>query len=349
MPTGARAGTYSKHISKLCCRCANEETDIHLFFLCPYARAAWFADPWFLKIDQMVHINSSLTQILQNLLNMHHPNGSMQNILTFLWCIWKARNDCLFNKKDRHPSRIIHMANSIINNMEMTDVVQGILEHNLPTGSNHKAHPQGPTQDGEKLEQGQTLKSDLQITGSKIYTDASWKTKKIPGAQGIISTGLGVFCHLQRQNGEEKILIQASTLKKAPSSLIAEAIGLSLGAELANKIGLHHITFLTDNLTLAKAAAANKISDKQVPWELREQIANYQKASRNIEKKVFHIPRNLNGIAHDCAKQAFRQDKSLPIFSCSNSAHSRIGNFPIASTLSQIHFEGIVLHAVNCL
>jgi hypothetical protein len=106
---------------------------------------------------------------------------------------------------------------------------------------------------------------------------------------------------------------------------------------------------LTDNHTLAKAAAANKISDKQVPWELREQIANYQKASRNIEKKVFHIPRNLNGIAHDCAKQAIRQDKSLPIFSCSNSAHSRIGNCPIASILSQIHLQGIVLHAVNCL
>ena len=92
-----------------------------------------------------------------------------------------------------------------------------------------------------------------------------------------------------------------------------------------------------------------KISDKQVPWELREQIANYQEASRNIEKKVLHIARDLNGIAHDCAKQAIRKDKSLPIFTCSNSAHSRVDNCPIASTLSQFHYQGIVLHAVNCL
>jgi hypothetical protein len=216
MPTGARAGKYSKHISKLCCRCANEETDIHLFFLCPYARAAWFADPWFLKIDQTVHINSSLTQILQNLLNMHHPNGSTQNILTFLWCMWKAMNDCLFNKKDRHPSHIIHMANAIINNMEMTYVVQGILEHNLPTGSNHKAHPQGPAQDGEKLEQGQTLKSDLQITGSKIYTMLLGRPRKFLELKELSPQALKSSVIFRGRMGRKKFLSKLLLSKKPP-------------------------------------------------------------------------------------------------------------------------------------
>ena len=241
------------------------------------------------------------------------------------------------------------LTNAIVNNMEMSDLMQGISEHNLITGPSHKVRSQELMQDEQRMTQGQTIKTDLQIVGNKIYTDASWKTKKNPGAEGTISTGLGVFCHLQNHNGEEKILIQASTLKKANSPLIAEAIGLYLAALIAAKLGLQSTTFFIDNLSLAKAAAAEKISDKQVPWELREQIANYQKASRDLDRRIFHISRDLNGIAHDCAKQAIRQDKSLPIFSCSNSAHSRIGNCPIVSTLSQTQFQGIVLHAVNCL
>jgi hypothetical protein len=86
--------------------------------------------------------------------------------------------------------------------------------------------------------------------------------KIIPGTKGTLSTGIGIFCHLQRQNTEEKILIQASATSTAPSSLHAEALGLALAAQIAERLNTHHVTFLTDNLTLARAAAANRILDK---------------------------------------------------------------------------------------
>jgi hypothetical protein len=349
MPTGARAGKISRHISKLCARCGHEETDIHLFFLCPYARAAWFINPWFLNIEHIQNLNNSVTQIITNILGMNHPYGSIQNIFTFLWCIWKARNDCLFNKKDKHPSHILYMTNAINQNMEMFNIVQDSIGKNLVAGSNQKQNKKGNRQEGKRLSQGQTIKSDVIIPGNKIYSDAAWKTNKIPGATGRISTGLGVYCHLNRHYFEEKVLIQASVKNTSPSPLHAEALGLNLAAHIARNTGIQEVNFFTDNLTLAKAAASNSISGDHVPWELRHQIATYQKASRGLAANVYHISRDLNSIAHDCAQQAIRQDSSLPIFSCSNSAHKSVDNCPIALALSQFSEQGIVLNAVNCL
>jgi hypothetical protein len=118
------------------------------------------------------------------------------------------------------------MANAINQNLEMINVVQDSLDKRFTTIDNKHKH-QGDIQDLEGIAQGQTLKSDLIVTGNKIFTDAACKTRKIPGTQGTLSTGIGIFCHLQRQNTEEKILIQASATSTAPSPLHAEALGLA--------------------------------------------------------------------------------------------------------------------------
>jgi hypothetical protein len=338
IPTGARAGKHSKHISKLCYRCDLEESDHHLFFLCGFARAAWFMTPWCIKIDQIASPSYSISQILLNILNMKHPHGSIENILTFMWCIWKSRNDRLFNKKENSPLQIHHMANAIKQNLELLDVVQ-VPTNRLQTSFGFQQ---------ETFRFGGTIKTDLLITGSKIFSDAAWKTRKSPGVQGRVTTGLGVYCQLIRQNAEEKVMIQAST-SKAHSPLLAEALALFLATQIAVQVQAIGVTFLTDNLTLAKAAASPTLSDAQVPWELRQQIAEYKKASEELNSKIYHIKRNLNGVAHDCAQQAIRHTQSLPIFSCSNSAHNMLGNCPIASSLQNFFSQEIVLHAVNCL
>ena len=45
LPTGLRAGRFSVHISQLCSKCGKPEDEMHLFFLCDFARAAWFLNP----------------------------------------------------------------------------------------------------------------------------------------------------------------------------------------------------------------------------------------------------------------------------------------------------------------
>jgi hypothetical protein len=87
LPTGARAGKYSTHISKLCSRCGLEEDDIHLFFTCNFARAAWFSAPWFIRSYYLTVNCDSLSQIIVNLLNINHPHASLPKILTFMWCL----------------------------------------------------------------------------------------------------------------------------------------------------------------------------------------------------------------------------------------------------------------------
>lgn len=106
LPTGMRAGRSSIHISQNYCRCAQQEDDFHLFFLCDFARAAWFSSPWFLRSDILVQGHSTMHSILIHLVTMGHPHASLQNVLDFLWCIWKARNDFLFDRKKYLPYQV---------------------------------------------------------------------------------------------------------------------------------------------------------------------------------------------------------------------------------------------------
>jgi hypothetical protein len=73
MPTGARAGKYSSHISILCSTCGLEESDIHLFFTCHFARVAWFSYPWFIRSEQLVVNCTSLSQVLMNFFGYEPP------------------------------------------------------------------------------------------------------------------------------------------------------------------------------------------------------------------------------------------------------------------------------------
>ena len=47
-----------------------------------------------------------MLSIILSLLNMNHPHASISNILNFMWCIWKARNDKLFDRRNSQPHHV---------------------------------------------------------------------------------------------------------------------------------------------------------------------------------------------------------------------------------------------------
>jgi hypothetical protein len=114
LPTGKRASKYSKHIKENCAHCGNAEDEMHMLFLCPFSKAAWFCPPWYIKTELIAADHCSVSDMIQTLLNSRHPQVNLTSLYTFLWCLWKARNDMLFCKKLCRPTQVFAVANAII-------------------------------------------------------------------------------------------------------------------------------------------------------------------------------------------------------------------------------------------
>jgi ribonuclease HI len=273
---------------------------------------------------------------------MNHPHASLQNVLTFMWCMWKSRNDCLFGRKPGNPLQINQVAEAISKNLEMVDMTQ---KPNKQTHHNTVNILQVQNQE-QVLKQGETITSDLQIKCSRIYSDAAWKVNADTRVEAKMMTGLGIYCRLQEPNCKTSLFIQA-LIPATPSVIQAEAEALVLAAKVAKLLHLNHVSILTDNITVARAATTSLLAHQQVPWEIRQQIAKYKAVSQSFFQ-VYHIRRNLNSEAHKCAQQALRQSMSTPIFTCLNSSH-RETPCPLQIILPSLQAQGYVINDVSCL
>lgn len=116
-------------------------------------------------------------------------------------------------------------------------------------------------------------------------------------------------------------MIQASTLQES-SVFQAEAKALLMAAKLTEILRIDRPTFLMDNQVLAKTAAGRRLDHPLLHWNARAYLADYLEATSGSSQQVFHIPRELNEVAHNCAAQVLRRSLNKPIYRCSSSAHS---------------------------
>lgn len=130
------------------------------------------------------------------------------------------------------------------------------------------------------------------------------------------------------------------------SPLQAEASALCFAAKAATILQLKQVTYLTDNLSLARAIASRNINSDVVRWEIRPNVANFFNISNHNDYSIFHIPRSLNDDAHNCAHQALNSSTAA-IFTFSNSQHShRFCGYIHA--LQNANLDGYFVHDVLC-
>uniref|UniRef100_A0ACD5W9B0 Uncharacterized protein n=1 Tax=Avena sativa TaxID=4498 RepID=A0ACD5W9B0_AVESA len=299
---------------------------------------------WYIRSKYVVANCNSLTQIILKNLNMNHPHATLSNILTFMWCIWKSQNDNLFGRKPGSPYQINHMAQTIIHNLEMLDTTkpQFTCLHMLAEDVTNMQ-----VQEKVERQEQQEEPNSLHFAGTKIFSDAAWKPSNEAGSEEQMSTGIGVYCQIQDLHYTATVSIQAS-IPRVPSVLQAEAEALVLAAKIVNSIQVKHVAFLTNNRTLAKATGAPTLNQAQVPWEIRQQVAQFKKFTQWFSQVVHHIQRELHKEAHSCAHKASRHSSFTPTLSCSNYSH-RNTPCPLISAILSLTSPGCVINDVTCL
>lgn len=75
----------------------------------------------------LAHNHATIPASILAILNSTHPQASLINIMTFLWCIWKARNDKLFGRKDTSPMQVYQAMQAILKNQELALDTGGML------------------------------------------------------------------------------------------------------------------------------------------------------------------------------------------------------------------------------
>lgn len=90
-----------------CMRCSDPiKSDIHIFFMCPYAKAAWQTYPsspfqYFKQSTSWLHFFHTIVELHQD------SYTELSKIIICLWGLWRARNDWIFSRVHREGGEVI--------------------------------------------------------------------------------------------------------------------------------------------------------------------------------------------------------------------------------------------------
>uniref|UniRef100_A0ACD5YIE9 Uncharacterized protein n=1 Tax=Avena sativa TaxID=4498 RepID=A0ACD5YIE9_AVESA len=183
-----------------------------------------------------------ISHIILDLLAQGHPTLNLNFLFTFLWCLWKSRNDNRFNRKAGLPQQVVIQSFALINNLEASSLVPDSKRISSPANL------------------GLSVPSDFHFTGPKLYADASWKLRP---PLNLATAGLGVYFAESTELGRTDVFILAS-IGGVESALQAEAHAMLLATHFASALKLKEPVFFTDCLNFAKSAVAPGVKDHEM-------------------------------------------------------------------------------------
>lgn len=239
LPTGMRAGRFSTHIDK---QCSWREWGTP-FFPLPICKSCLVQLSMALKIRSLFCKSWLNSCSYWGYLVFGHPNASTTNLYTFLWCLWKSRNDNPFVRKSNKPFQVHAAAKAILQGVRTDDELTPTEVHASITQNKQCT----------SLQQGSSASEPSKLAGPVFYVDAAWSPLQ---GQNSAPAGIGIFIQDTGLTHSSNIFISAMS-PHVSSALQAEAFGVQLAVTIAELLCSEQPIFLTENKMLSVAAAAN--------------------------------------------------------------------------------------------
>lgn len=280
----------------------------------------------------------SIPEEIEEILSNFNDSSAIALIFSTLWCIWKARNDLLFNSKAWSTFQVIQNAKALVSAQQ----------------EEHRSDSIAATSDISLVPRA-TLFSSYDRTriekGSNFYVDAAWRGQRdVPTiffADQSSKAGLGVFLCLPNQANQKAILFAAQA--QVSSALEAEAKAMELATYISNKMQLQEANFFTDNQVLADAVKRQDSLHNPGNWKIRPSLSAIIKNTQDSRAQVYKIKRKNNKMSHNQAQYVYNLfDVGQVFVVCSGFSHSR-DSCPVKAQINDLNVQSCTLLSATCL